>query len=430
MIRHIIPIAILLCVAITTNSADWRQFRGPNASGIAKNANPPSEWDGQRNLKWRATLPGPGTSSPIIVGNRIFVTCYTGYGDGSNGRMEDLQRRLLAFDRKNGNELWQKSVKAALPEDNYNGYLTEHGYASHTPTSDGENVYAFFGKSGVHAYDMNGTRKWSYYVGRRSNNRRWGSAASLMLHDGKLIVNAADEARAIIALDPTTGSEIWKAPGDGLELAFGTPIVVDHDGRESLLIALPQELWGINPENGRLRWLAETGIPGNVSPSVVQGGGLVYAFGGYPTRATVAVKTGGSRDVSQSHKIWRISKTTYVPTPIYHDGHLYFVNDQGFAYCIHGSTGDIVYEERLPGLAGGRGRGGRPVYASAVMANGNYYAVTRQAGTYVIAAKPQFKVVAQNQIDSDRSQFNATPAIADNEIALRSDSHLHLFARQ
>ena len=242
MIEAIRAVTLITLITLHVPADDWRQFRGPNASGQAANANPPVEWDASKNLKCNATLPGPGTSSPLIVGDRILTTCYTGYGDGSNGRMEALRRHLLAFDRKTGKPLWQQTVKAAMPEDDYRGYLTEHGYASHTPTSDGKSVYAFFGKSGVHAYDLNGKKKWSKEVGRFSNNRRWGSAASLMLYDGKLIVNAADEARAILALNPADGSEIWKAPGDGLKLAFGTPIVVDHEGRKSLLIGLPNEV--------------------------------------------------------------------------------------------------------------------------------------------------------------------------------------------
>ena len=418
----------ILSAGILT-AGDWLQFRGPNASGKAPNAKPPVAWSESNNLTWKTQLPGPGTSSPIVVGNQIFVTCYSGYGDGSNGGMADLKRHLVAVDRASGKVLWTKTVPSTAPEDAYSGFLREHGYASHTPTSDGKNVYAFFGKSGVHAYALNGRHIWSTQVGERSNNRRWGSAASLMLHDGKLIVNAADEARAIIALDPQTGSELWRAPGDSLELSFGTPIVVQEGKRESLILGVPYEVWAINPDNGKLRWLAETRIPGNVSPSVVQGGGLVYLFGGYPTRATVAIKTGGSRDVTATHSVWRISKTTYVPTPIYHQGHLYFVNDQGFAFCIHAETGEIIYEERLPGMTGGRGRGGRPAYASAVFANGNYYATTRRAGTYVIAAKPQFKVVATNRIADDSSQFNATPAISDHQLFLRSDAALYCIGK-
>jgi outer membrane protein assembly factor BamB len=213
----------LIALSAGIQAADWRQFRGPNASGIAANARPPIEWSATNNRRWQVRLPGPGTSSPIVVGSQVFVTCYTGYGDGSNGEMADLQRHLLAIDRNSGRILWQKSVASNGSEDAYSGYLREHGYASHTPTSDGENVYAFFGKSGVHAYTTDGGKLWERQVGQRSNNRRWGSAASLMLHRGKLIVNAADESRAILALDRKTGKELWRAPGDSLELGFGTP---------------------------------------------------------------------------------------------------------------------------------------------------------------------------------------------------------------
>ncbi|MGB0583239.1 MAG: PQQ-binding-like beta-propeller repeat protein, partial [Limisphaerales bacterium] len=181
---------------------DWLQFRGPNASGIAENANPPVEWSGSKNLRWKTELPGPGSSSPIVVGDRILVTCWSGYGDNSGGSIDDLKRHLLAVDRRNGKVVWLKTVPSKVREDEFRRYLDEHGYASHTPTSDGKTVYAFFGKSGVHAYSLDGRKVWEKQIGTLSNNRRWGSAASLMLYDGKLIVNAADEARAIIALDP------------------------------------------------------------------------------------------------------------------------------------------------------------------------------------------------------------------------------------
>lgn len=426
--KQLLTILVLASFLLRVSADDWLQFRGPNASGIASGANPPVEWSESKNLRWKSELPGPGTSSPIVVGDRIFVTCWSGYGDNSGGDLNDLQRHLVAVDRKSGRIVWQKTTPSKAREDYYDGFLREHGYASHTPASDGKSVYAFYGKSGVHAYSLDGKKRWEKQVGALSNNRRWGSAASLMLHDGKLIVNAADEARAIIALDPENGDEIWRAPGDSLELAFGTPIVVKEQGRETLVLGVPHEIWALNPDNGKLRWLAETPIPGNVSPSVVQGDGRVFVFGGYPTRATVAIRTGGSRDVTSTHTLWRIAKTTYVPTPVYRDGHLYFVNDQGFALCLKAADGEVVYEERLPGLSGGRGRGGRPVYASAVYANGNYYAVTRKAGTFVIAAKPRFELVTTNVIRGDDSQFNATPAISSNQIFLRSDRALYCFS--
>jgi outer membrane protein assembly factor BamB len=425
-----IPVlSAFFAVAFSSTAADWPQFRGPNGAGVAAaDANPPIEWTSTRNLAWRARLPGPGTSSPIVTGGRVFVTCYSGHGDGSNGAMRDLQRHLVCADLESGKILWTQNVPAAQPEDQYDGFLTEHGYASNTPVTDGERVYAFFSKSGVHAFDLEGEKLWQVEVGRMSNNRRWGSGASLMLHGEHVIVNAADEGRKIVALDRQTGKEVWSSPASALELAFGTPILVTDGGREDLVIGVAEELWGINPANGKLRWLAETGIPGNVSPTVVQGDGRIYVFGGFPRRASVAVRTGGKGDVSGSHVAWRISKTTYVPTPVYHDGHLYFVNDQGFALCVNAGNGDVVYEERVGAGSEGR-RGGRPFYASAVLAGDRYYAISRKGGAYVIAAKPHFKVLAHNVIADDDSQFNATPAVFGGSILLRSDKALYRFSR-
>ena len=221
-------ILALLCLATPLFAAtDWPQFRGPNASGTAADADPPVEWSASKNLEWKTPLPGPGTSSPIVVGGKVFVTCYTGYGDGSNGKMGDLKRHLLCADLGSGNILWNKSQPAAQPEDEYSGFLREHGYASNTPVSDGKRVYAFFSKSGVFAYDLKGKQLWHAEVGTLSNNRRWGSGASLMLAEDRLIVNAADEGRKIVALDVATGKELWSSPASSLELAFGTPILIN-----------------------------------------------------------------------------------------------------------------------------------------------------------------------------------------------------------
>lgn len=417
-----------LLFAVTLQASEWPQFRGPNAAGKSPSANPPIEWTESKNLEWKTALPGPGTSSPIVTGNRVFVTCYSGYGDGSNGRMEDLKRHLVCSDLGSGKIHWTRTVPAVLPEDDYSGFLREHGYASNTPVTDGKNVYAFFSKSGVYAYDLSGKELWHTDVGRLSNNRRWGSGASLMLHGDHLIVNAADEDRKIVALDTKTGKEVWSSPASSLELAFGTPILVTDGDREDLVLAVAEEMWGMNPANGKLRWLAETGIPGNVSPTVVHGEGMVFAFGGYPRRSMVAVRTGGKGDVTDTHIAWENTKTTYVPTPVFHAGHLYFVNDQGFAFCVEAKSGEIIYEERVGNDSGGR-RGGRPFYASAVLAGDRWYAVSRKGGTFVLAAKPEFKVLSHNVIADDSGQFNATPALVGNRIILRSDSALYSFAR-
>jgi outer membrane protein assembly factor BamB len=407
----------------TLAAADWPRFRGADGSGIADaDAQPATTWSESTNLKWKATLPGPGSSSPIVTGERVFITCYSGYGDSSGGDSpEKLRRHLVCLQRNTGNILWDKSVPADLPEDSYSGNLREHGYASSTPVTDGERVFVFFGKTGVLAFDLAGQQLWKVNVGQQSSNRRWGSGASPILYRNLVIVNAAEEGRAIVALDKLTGKEVWKTEVSALELSFVTPTLVDYaDGRTDLVIAVPGELWGMNPETGKLRWFAKTGITGNVSPSVVAADGVVYVTGGYPRQGTIAVRAGGKGDVTSTNILWSSQNASYVPSPVVQGGYLYFVSDLGFATCLEAKTGKLIYKERLPGVSGAK-----PVYASAVMANGYLYAVSRRAGTYVIEAKPVFKLVAHNQLAGDDTDFNATPAIAGRQLFLRSNRTIY-----
>lgn len=428
-------LASLLVAAHSIHAADWPRFRGPNGTGVATGSKPPTTWSDSQNLKWKAPLPGPGSSSPIIVGERVFVTCYSGYGDGSAGGSPDkLKRHLICLNRADGKVLWEKSTAAELPEDPYSGFITEHGYASSTPVADDERVYVFYGKTGVLAYDFNGKELWRVNVGKSSGNRRWGSAASLMLMGEKLIVNSSEESRAIRALDRKTGKELWKAAADSLELSYGTPALIEGDGRTDLVISVAEEIWGLNPDTGKLRWFASTGLPGNVSPSVIAVDGLIVTVGGFPKTGSVAVRGGGKGDVTKTHIAWESANSSYVPTPVAHEGKLFVVSDAGFATCLDAKTGALVYKERVSGVGGagggggGRGGGGKPFYASPVLANGNVYAVSRKSGAYVIAAKATFEVVAQNKFASDSSQFNATPAIAGNQLFLRSDKFLYCIA--
>ena len=418
-------------LGITVNAslaaADWPRFRGPDGSGIAAaDTKPPTTWSDSQNVKWKISLPGPGSSSPIVVGDRVFVTCYSGYGDGGNGDSpEKLQRHLVCLHRNTGKVLWDKSVPAELPEDPYSGNLREHGYASSTPVTDGERVYVFFGKTGALAFDFEGKQLWQVNVGKQSSNRRWGSGASPVLYKNTVIVNAAEESRSIRALDKLTGKEVWKAEANSLELCFGTPTLVDAgDGRTDLALAVPGELWGLNPDTGKLRWFASTGIDGNVSPSVVAADGVVYATGGYPRQGSVAVRAGGKDDVTKTHLLWTSQNASYVPSPVVHNGHLFVVSDQGFATCMEAKTGKVIFKERLPG-ASSTGRGGKPFYASVVLANDHLYAVSRRNGTFLLAPKPEFTVVAQNKLASDDSDFNGTPAIVGNQLFLRSNRFLY-----
>ncbi len=410
-------------------AADWTRFRGVNGSGIASDSKAPAIWSDAQGVKWKAPLPGPGASSPIVRGERVFVTCYSGYGDGAggSGSPENLKRHLVCISRLEGKILWSQAVPAVLPEDSYNGMMAEHGYASNTPAIDDARVYAFFGKTGVVAFDFAGKQLWQVNVGQESSNRRWGSGSSLILYKDFVIVTASEESRSIRALDKRTGKEVWKAAADTLELTYGTPTLVDlADGQAELVIAVPGEVWSLNPDTGKLRWYASTALTGNVGPSVVAAEGVVYATGGFPGTGSVAVRTGGKGDVTQSHIVWSSQHGSYIPSPVVYQGRLHFVNDQGFAVCLDARTGHLIYKERLPGAAsGGGGFGAKPFYASGVLANGNLYAVSRRNGTFVIAATPEFKLVAQNKLAADSSDFNATPALSGNQIFLRSNRFLY-----
>ena len=418
---------------IVTNTPDknsgskansWTAFRGSKGDGVSESTSTPTKWSATENLLWSAKLPGPGASSPIVFEDKVFVTSYSGYGDGSEGDLSDLKRHLVCLARDTGKVLWEAKVPSSAPEDRYSGYITEHGYASSTPVTDGDAVYCFFGKSGVHAFDMGGKPLWNTSVGTSSGNRRWGSAASPILFGDLIIVNASEESRAVIALDKKTGKQVWKAEGRNLELCYATPVINEIVGKKpELVLALPGEIWGLNPLTGGLKWFASTRLTGNVSPSVCITEDLAIAFGGYPNTASVAVKTGGSGDVTGSGIVWTGNKSSYVPSGVVKGKHLYWVNDRGLATCAETATGKVLYQERI-GLGGGESAS-RPVYGSTVLAGDTLYSVTRQGGVFVWKAAETFTKVGLNKIEGDETDFNPSLAISDNKLFLRSNKAIY-----
>lgn len=418
----------LSLAAATARGEDWTQFRGPNGAGTA-DANLPVGWSDTKNLRWKTALPGPGSSSPITLGDRIFVTCYSGYGvpKANGGDIKTLQRHLVCINRGDGKIRWTKTIPGELPEDSYQGYLSEHGYASSTPVADSDRVYCFFGKGGVVAFDLNGQQLWKTGVGKESSNRQWGSGSSLILYKNLVIVNASEESKSIRALDKSTGKEVWKAVGAALELAYGTPsLVMLQDGHQELVIAVPGEVWGLNPDTGKLKWHAEHELTGNICPSIISDGETIFVFGGYRSAGSLALRAGGEGDVTKSHFLWSSRNSSYVATPVLHSGHLYWIDDRGQAFCVSAKNGELVYRERVSGLS----TGGRPVYASPVVANGKMYIPSRWNGVFVLPAKPEFKILAQNQFSGDESDFNATPAISNGELFLRSNRFLYCVANK
>jgi hypothetical protein len=446
-----------LILAQSVSAGDWSRFRGPNGSGISADTAPvPLTWSEKKNLKWKAKLPGPGSSSPIIIGNRVFVTCWSGYGTDSRqlGNQSDLKRHLVCIDRRTGQEMWSKAVDAVLPEDRFDGNFAEHGYASHTPVSDGERVYVFFGKTGVLAFDLEGEQLWQISVGTDTNARRWGSSSSPILYKNLLIVPAVVESHALVALDKLTGTVKWRQEAEGFGSTWGTPALVDlPGGGQELVLSVPYEIWGFNPDTGKLNWYCDALQSDSVCASLVTSGGIVYAIGG--RSGSVAVRAGGKDDVTKTHVVFSGRVSSRISTPLLLDGRLYWIN-QGVANCIDAKSGKSIYRGRLDAgskssksattstqsppprnRAGGRsgrrfggfggGRGGQN-YSSLIAAGGKLYFATRAGNVFVLKLGPKFEQLAVNRFDSDGGDFSATPAVSDGELFIRSSRNLYCVA--
>jgi outer membrane protein assembly factor BamB len=409
----------LALVALPASAADWPRFRGPNGAATSSDDSLPVTWSDTQNLIWKTDLPGPGASSPITTGDLVFVTCYSGYGvSGGAGSPKDLLRHLLCVNRDTGEILWDKTVEAKLPEDRPAGMLAGHGYTSSTPATDGQRVYVFFGKSGVLAYDLEGRQIWHVDVGDGLAAMGFGSGASPIVYGELVIVNASAESSSLLALDRTTGNEVWRAAADSASSSWSTPILVDTtEGKQELVTAVPGEIWGLNPETGKLLWYAGVLPEGAQCTSLVAEGDVVYAVSGMRGNAAAAVRVGGKGDVTKSHGLWTANLGAYVPSPVIHDGYLYWVTDRGIACCLKADSGEKVYQERVPG--------GRDFYSSVVLAGGRLYAVSRTSGAFVLAEGANFELLAHNELASDTTLFNASPAVGPGHLLLRSNRALY-----
>ncbi len=406
---------IFVLGSVAAAAESWMQFRGPGGQGVSTEKGLPTKWSSSENIAWKTELPGAGTSSPILVGDKIYLTAYSGYNvPGEGGDPSDLKRHLVCLDRKTGKQLWKKDIAAKLPEQDR--IRDEHGYASSTPVSDGKQIYCFFGKTGVVAFDLAGKQLWQADVGSGLNG--WGSAASPVLYNDLVIVNASVESQSLFAFNKNTGKEVWRARG--INESWNTPVLgKTKDGKTELLVAIGGKVLGFDPQSGEQLWSCETRIPWYMVPSTVVHDGVSYWIGGR-SGAAFAVRLGGRGDVSDSHRVWTGTTNSNVPSPLYHDGHMYWVSDsQGIMYCADAATGKIVYQERLP----------RPdtLYSSPILADGKIFVVDRSGKTFVVAASPQFKLLSTNDLRSDdeRSIFHAAPVVADGRLLIRSNKYLY-----
>jgi outer membrane protein assembly factor BamB len=417
--RRIAGMLLVIAVPCLALAADWRQFRGPTGQGTSDEVGLPLRWSSGENIAWKVKLPGAGASTPVVVGRRVFVTCYSGYGldPKEPGKQEDLRRHVVCLDRGDGRVLWSRQFMPVLPEHKYAGEGAYQGYAASTPATDGERLYVFFGKSGVYCFDLDGKDVWHVPVGKGTSG--WGSGASPMLYKDLVIVNASVESNALIALDKNTGKERWKAPKVGS--AWGTPILVTTPAQgQELALSMQGRVAGFDPDTGKELWHA-AGHKGYVVPSVVAHDGIVYAVGGGGT--SLAVKAGGRGDVSDTHVLWRVRKGSNASSPIYHDGTLYWTSESGGVLTYQDAATGKTAEQRL-GPDVGR------MWASPVLADGKLYFVSQFKGTYVVPARPKFELLAHNVLADDKSRSNASLAVSNGQLFLRNDQYLYCIGKQ
>ncbi|MFV0442972.1 MAG: PQQ-binding-like beta-propeller repeat protein [Planctomycetaceae bacterium] len=461
-------LALATLTGATSQADDWSRFRGPNGTGVSLDSKPlPSEWSDDKNLAWKTPLPGPGLSSPILVGDHVFVTCWSGYGLSREdvGNINDLQRHLVCVDRKSGSIRWNKSIPAVQPEEEYRGMFAENGYASHTPVSDGKRVFAFLGKSGIYAFDMEGKELWHKSVGTGDDRRGWGTASSPILYKELVIVPAFIESHSLIAFDQATGEEKWRQEAEGFDSTWGTPVLVDlPDGRTDLVIGVPYEIWGINPANGKLRWYSDSVDSDSICSSVLPHGQVVYMVEGRNGGA-VAVRCGGSGSVTDKDVVWSTRDRGRISTPLWYNEKLIWVTD-GRLSMADAATGDVVEQLRLerstqavpggrspqgplpgerseagPSAGGSGGRGGfsrggfggrmgGQDYSSPIIADGKLIYITRAGDGIVVKLGDEPEQLATNRFASDHSEFSATPAVSDGQLFIRSNKFLYCVAAE
>ena len=412
MFKYKIGSVLLLCAIVllpyTVYAGNWPQFRGPGGLGISQEQNLPVTWSETENVAWKTAMPGYGSSSPIALDGKLYVTCYSGYGMANNsGRMEDLMIHLVCVDSKTGKIIWDKQIKPTLPESKR---VRDHGYAAQTPVTDGVHIYAFFGKSGVFKFDLQGNQIWQTSVGTKTHG--WGSGTSPVLYENLVIVNASVESGSLVAIDKISGKEAWRA--GGMDSSWNTPhLVKTSNGGHELAVTVKKWILGFDPKTGNELWRCGA-IDDYICPSIVSYKGILYALGGRSSKA-VAVRSGGRGDVTDTYKLWQADVGAIVCSPVVHDGYLYWLSDRTkTAYCLSLADGSVKYSEAA----------GPQPYASALLADGRFYVVTRNGGTLVLAAKPQFEQLALNKLE-DRSTFNASAIAYNGTLILRSDENLY-----
>lgn len=407
----------------------WPAWRGPLATGEAPLAQPPTTWSESENLRWKARLPGRGHGSPIVWGNRVFVTTAIPVGDelpsrstkapGAHDNIPVSRRQqfaALAIDRETGTVVWQRVLREAFPHDgggHYTGSL-----ASQSPVTDGKRLYVSFGSEGIFALDWQGAVVWERDLGKMYPVHGHGEGSSPAVWRDLLFVNWDHERESfLVALDSGTGEERWRVARDEIT-SWGSPVIIDHRGESQLVVSGTRRIRAYRPETGELIWECG-GLSTNVVASPVAGDGFLFAGSSYDTKAFLAIRLEGARgDLTGGEQVvWSRNRATpYVPSPLLAGGTLFFLHHyQGVLIGVDPRTGeDRPGAFRLPGMT--------DVYASPVAAAGRIYITDRDGTTVVYQQGERPKFVAENRLED---RFSASAAMAGREFFLRGERWLY-----
>jgi outer membrane protein assembly factor BamB len=379
---------------------NWPRWRGPNQDGHSNDDRLPVQWSAA-NVAWKAPLPGSGQSSPIIWGDRIFLTAAEDKG---------AQRLVFCLDRHTGKMLWQQTAWRGMPERSH----VMNGWASASCVTDGKIVAAFFGRGGLHAYTVEGQHLWSRDLGPFESP--WGTAACPIMVDNLVVQNCdSDQDAFIAAFDKQTGSEVWRTKRRD-HRGWSTPIVIDAGSRRELVVNGHEGVQAYDPATGAELWFCHS-FNGRGEPTVTPAGDLLLVVNGL-AGDFYSIRPGGTGDVTSTHMAWHTPRKggRDCPSPIVVGDFAIVCDMTGIATCYSVRDGHIYWKERLSGKFSG----------SPIAANGLVYLVNEAGKTFVIKPAPKLQIVAENELPASRDEiFRATPTPCGGQMLLRSTSVLY-----
>ncbi len=423
-LRIVLLIGACSLTSIAHATDEWLRFRGPDGSGKVDGPAIPFEWSATKNLRWKSPLPGKGSSSPVVTGNHVFVTAYTGYGldMAEPGEINQLVRHLVAIDRVTGKELWRSSVDATDKEDPYSGFITQHGYASSTPATDGERVFALLGKSGLFAYDFEGKELWHVDLGQKSDPAKWGDATSPIVVGDLVIVDAGILGNKFLGINKATGKIEWTIEDSAFTNCWATPTPIHNGETTQVLFHVPNKVLAVDPATGKELWTVPSPLNDATCGSIVAQAGKAFLMG---SRAGHGLAFDCSPSSPEDRVLWTRQLRSGISTPLIVGDQMYW-STGGVFYSASLETGEYVYKERLPRLGGPTGGFPNSDYSSPVAIGENIILFTRSGESYVIRPGEKFELLAHNAaFDGDTSAFSATPALSNGELFVRSESYLY-----